>query len=102
MTFWPGSCYDKDIVGQQPKGKGIECGESPAARKSDSDNELSTVELLSRVPLDELETAILALREDRTAQEIRAALIERIARAPLSEFQALKIVYLAYCADVEE
>ena len=55
--------------------------------ESDSDNELSTVELLSRVPLDELETAILALREHRTAQEIRAALIERIARAPLWSFR---------------
>ena len=70
--------------------------------ESGSDNELSPVELLSRVPLDDLDTAILALREHRTAQEIRAALIERIARAPLSEFQALKIVYRAYCADVEE
>jgi hypothetical protein len=67
--------------------------------ESGSDDELSTVELLSRVPLDKVETVILALREHRTAQEIRAALIERMAHAPLSEFQALKIVYLAHCAD---
>jgi hypothetical protein len=70
--------------------------------ESGSDNELSTIELLSRVPLDEVEPVILALRAHRTAQEIRAALIERIAHAPLSEFQALKIVYLAHCADVVE
>lgn len=66
------------------------------------DNELSTAELLSRVPLDEVEPIVLALKQYRTAQEIRAALIERIAHAPLSEFQALKIVYLAHCADVAE
>ena len=70
--------------------------------ESGFDNELTTVELLSSVPLDEVETVILALREHRTALEIRAALIERIARAPLSEFQVLKTVYLAHCADVVE
>jgi hypothetical protein len=58
------------------------------------------VELLSRVPLDKVETVVLALKERRTAQEIRTALIERIAHAPLSEFQALKIVYLTHRADV--
>jgi hypothetical protein len=70
--------------------------------ESGSDDKLGTVELLSRVPLDKVETVVLALKERRSAQEIRKALIERIARAPLSEFQALKTVYLTHCADVEK
>jgi hypothetical protein len=65
-----------------------------------SDDELPPVELLSRVPLDKVEAVLLALKERWTAQEIRTALIERIAHAPLSEFAALKVVYLAHCADV--
>lgn len=68
--------------------------------ESRSDDELPTVELLSRVPLDKVEAVLLALKERWTAQEIRTALIERIAHAPLSEFAALKVVYLTHCADV--
>jgi hypothetical protein len=63
------------------------------------DPELLPVEVLAKVPMDELDDAVRALKHSRSAEEIRAALVERIATAPLSDFQALKAIYLTHCAD---
>jgi hypothetical protein len=58
------------------------------------------IDLLAQVPLDRIEEVVRSLKQRRSPAEIRSALIERIARAPLSDFQALKAVYMAHCADV--
>jgi hypothetical protein len=42
---------------------------------------------------------VSALKQVRPAAEVRAAMVEVIARAPLSDFAALKAVYLKHCAD---
>jgi len=63
------------------------------------DDELSAVELLAQAPIDRIDDAVRTLKERSSADEIRKALIERIARAPLSDFQALKTVYLTHCVD---
>jgi hypothetical protein len=61
------------------------------------DDELSAVELLARAPLDQIDEAIRGLKGRRSADEIRSALVERIARAPLSDFQILKTIYMSHC-----
>jgi hypothetical protein len=62
------------------------------------DPELLPVEVLAKVPIDQLDDAMRALKGCRSAEELRVALVERIATAPLSDFQALKAIYLAHCA----
>jgi hypothetical protein len=62
------------------------------------DSELLPVEVLAKVPIDQLDDAVRALKGCRSAEEVRAALVERIATAPLCDFQALKAIYLAHCA----
>jgi hypothetical protein len=63
------------------------------------DDELSAVELLARTPLDQIDEAIREIKGRRSADEIRNALVERIARAPLSDFQILKTIYMTHCVD---
>ena len=63
------------------------------------DDELSAVELLVRTPLDQIDEAIRGMKGRRSADEIRNALVERIARAPLSDFQILKTIYMTHCVD---
>lgn len=63
------------------------------------DDELSAVELLSRTPLDQIDEAIRGLKGRRSSDEIRKALVERIALAPLSDFQILKSIYMIHCVD---
>lgn len=63
------------------------------------DASLSAVELLKRTPLDQLEEAVKALKNCRPHAEVRGAMVAVIARAPLTEFEMLKAIYLKYCAD---
>ena len=57
------------------------------------------LELLKRTPLDKLEEAVKALKQRRPAVEVRQAMIEVLATAPLSHFETLKRVFLTHCAD---
>jgi 16S rRNA C1402 N4-methylase RsmH len=66
------------------------------------EEEISAVELLKQTPLTRLEEMVKGLKKHRTAAEMRKAMVERIARAPLSEFEALKTIYLKYCGDATE
>jgi hypothetical protein len=66
---------------------------------SESDHGESAVELLTRTPIDRLEETVKALKSHRSAAEVRKALVERIAHAPLSDFESLKHIYLKHCAD---
>jgi hypothetical protein len=54
------------------------------------------------MPLDRLEEAVKTLKKQRTVAEVRTAMVDRIARAPLSEFETLKTIYLRYCGDEKE
>jgi hypothetical protein len=60
---------------------------------------LSTTEVLGQTPVDRLEEAVELLKRHRPANDICQALIERIAKAPLDDFNALKGVYFAHCVD---
>jgi len=66
----------------------------------DPDEQASAVELLKRTPLDQLEEEVRALKKVRPAVEVRKAMVERIARAPLGDFETLKHIYLKHCGDV--
>jgi len=60
---------------------------------------LSTSEVLGQTPVDRLEEAVELLKRHRPANDICEALVERIAKAPLDDFNALKGVYFAHCVD---
>ena len=66
---------------------------------SEPDHGESAVELLKRTPIDRLEETVQALKRHRPAAEVRKALVERIAHAPLSDFESLKHIYLKHCGD---
>ena len=60
---------------------------------------LSTAEVLQQTPVDRLEEAVALLRRYQPAKDICQALTERIARAPLDDFNALKNLYFRHCVD---
>jgi 16S rRNA C1402 N4-methylase RsmH len=64
--------------------------------------EISAVELLKQTPLTRLEEMVKTLRKHRSAAEVRRAMVERIARAPLMELEALKVIFLRYCGDATD
>jgi hypothetical protein len=66
------------------------------------DEQVSVVELLKRTPLDQLEETVKALKHRRAADEVRKAMVELIARAPLADFDTLKHIYLKHCGDAKE
>lgn len=66
------------------------------------DEQLSAVELLKRTPLDQLEETVTALKQRQAASEVRKAMIELIARAPLADFDTLKHIYLNHCGDAKK
>ena len=66
----------------------------------ESDEQASAVELLKRTPLDQLEEKVRELKKLRPADEVRKAMVERIARAPLGDFETLKHIYLKHCGDI--
>jgi hypothetical protein len=60
---------------------------------------ISSVEVLLQTPIDGLDEALTMLMRHRSAREVCEALMERIAAAPLDEFNALKGVYFRHCGD---
>jgi hypothetical protein len=66
------------------------------------DERLPTVEILKRTPLDKLDEAVRALKEQRSAADVREAMINLIATAPLAHFRTLEAVFMAHCADARQ
>jgi hypothetical protein len=60
------------------------------------ENSIIVLELLQRTPLDKLDETIEALKKHRPAAEVRAALIELVATAPLSDFATIKQVFMKH------
>jgi hypothetical protein len=67
--------------------------------ESRSGDDVSSVVLLRSAPLDRLEETVKTLLKRRPSEEVRQAVIERMAQAPLSDFDTLKAVYLAHFGD---
>lgn len=62
------------------------------------DERLPAFEILKRTPLDKLDEAVRALKQHRSDAEVRQAMIDLIATAPLTHFETLKAVYVTHCA----
>jgi hypothetical protein len=60
---------------------------------------VSAVEVLDHTPIDRLDETVAALKQHRSMAEVRRAMVERIARAPLADFHTVKYVYLKHCGD---
>jgi hypothetical protein len=63
------------------------------------DEPLSTVEILRRTPPEALEETVRTLKRRRPATEIRQAMLDLLATAPMAHFGTLRAVFLAHCAD---
>lgn len=66
------------------------------------DDQASTMELLRYTPLEQLEDTVAALKMCRPAAEVRRAMVERIAHAPIADFDTLKHIYLKHCGDMSK
>lgn len=60
------------------------------------------MELLKRTPLAQVEQTVEVLKKQRPSEEIRKAMVELIARAPLADFDTLKHVYLKHFGDTRK
>ena len=69
---------------------------------TESGNKVTVADLLTETPLDRLEETVMALKRDRSPEVARRAMVERIARAPLSEFEMLKHIYLRHCGNAPD
>jgi hypothetical protein len=65
------------------------------------DESLPALEILQQTPLERVEETVRALKERRPAAEVRQAMLDLLATAPLAHFATLKGVFLAHCADEE-
>ncbi len=57
---------------------------------------ITAEDLLGQAQFDELGDVLALLKRCRPAEEVRAAFLQRIATAPLAEFNALKVMYFRY------
>lgn len=57
-----------------------------------------TIELLTQAQFQDVEPILILLKRLRPAEELSIALMERMAIAPLSEFNALKGLYFRHFA----
>jgi hypothetical protein len=60
---------------------------------------LTPAEVLGQTPADRLDEAVAILKRCRPTRDVCQALMERIAKAPLEDFNLLKSVYFHHCVD---
>jgi hypothetical protein len=65
------------------------------------DERLPVIQVLRRTPSERLDKTVRALKRHRSAAEVRQAMLDLIATAPLEHFGALKAVFMAHCADAD-
>jgi hypothetical protein len=63
------------------------------------DANVTALEMLQRTPMDRLDETVRALKKHRPAAEVRQAMIDLISKAPLSDFETLKEVFLTHCTN---
>ena len=61
------------------------------------DANVTALEMLQRTPMED--ETVRALKKHRPAAEVRQAMIDLISKAPLSDFETLKEVFLTHCTD---
>lgn len=58
---------------------------------------ITAAEVLAQASVDSLDETVTMLRRHCAPKEVCAALVDRIAKAPLGDFEALKNVYFRHC-----
>jgi hypothetical protein len=79
----------------QPRGTGA------ASHKAESllaSRALTAFEVLQEMSLEELDETVQVLKRYKPAGEVRNALVAYLALAPLSEFDALRVILRKHCA----
>lgn len=61
--------------------------------------DLPVIKILRRTPLERLDKTVAALNRRRSRTEVRQAMLDLIAAAPLEHFGALRAVFMAHCAE---
>ncbi len=85
--------------GQLPKGMLMDCA---ALERLLLAGKITTDDLLKQTPLQDLDVVLTLLKRHRPIGEVCTALLEEIATAPLTEFNALKLVYFRHCNAQEQ
>jgi endonuclease V-like protein UPF0215 family len=65
------------------------------------DERLPVIQVLRRTPSVRLDKMARALKRHRSASEVRQAMLDLIAGAPLEHFGTLKAVFMAHCAEAD-
>ncbi|MET0166929.1 MAG: hypothetical protein ABW318_18235 [Vicinamibacterales bacterium] len=66
------------------------------------DERIPIIEILRRTPLERLDKTVRALKQHRSGAEVRQAMLDLIAGAPLEHFGTLKAVFMAHCAEADQ
>jgi hypothetical protein len=66
------------------------------------DERVPIIEILRRTPLERLDKTVHALKQHRSDAELRQAMLDLIAGAPLEHFGSLKAVFMAHCAEADQ
>jgi hypothetical protein len=66
------------------------------------DERVPIIEILRRTPLERLDKTVHALKQHRSDAELRQAMLDLIAGAPLEHFGTLKVVFMAHCAEADQ
>jgi len=61
--------------------------------------DLPVIGILRRTPLERLDKTVAALRRRRSRTEVRQAMLDLIAAAPLEHLGALRAVFMTHCVD---
>jgi 16S rRNA C1402 N4-methylase RsmH len=61
------------------------------------DGKVTASEVVERASLERLDDVLTILKRHRPTTEVCTALLERIARSPLDQFNRLKAVYFHHC-----
>jgi hypothetical protein len=62
------------------------------------DGKITVYEVVQKTSLDRLDEVVAMLRRHDSAGDLCAALLARIARAPLDQFNQLKGIFVRHCA----
>ena len=63
------------------------------------DGKIAVYEVVEQAPLDRLDDVVTLLRRHQPTTEVCTALLERIACAPLDQFNQLKTIYFHHCVN---
>jgi hypothetical protein len=61
-----------------------------------ADDQMTVVDVVRQIPIDDLETRMERFRDRVPADDLRYALVQRIGGSPLEQFDRLQSIYLRH------